>query len=238
MSSYALPSDEWLKLQVYIMQLEEEGLVTRTFRRLDPPRQQAVLQAILDEATEKGPAKMSIKEVAHRADVSVGSLYTYFPDRDGMLAFAVELCVRYVCAAFDEFRPLLSALPLQQGLAAYLLGGIEWSKTQAGMLQLFARAAYQGDPELADRLVKPIADALRITVHDMLTAAAGRGEIRPEIDLEATARLVHALMIAAGDSLLLPYLNNYFQVIDPNTSVEQLSQALETLILNGIGIQP
>ncbi len=42
--------DDWNEFPSYIIQAEGQGQVTRTFRRLDPARQQAVLQAILDEA--------------------------------------------------------------------------------------------------------------------------------------------------------------------------------------------
>ena len=55
---------DWSEFQPYILQLEQEGLVTRTFRRLDPQRQQAILNAILDEAAERGPAALNIKLVA------------------------------------------------------------------------------------------------------------------------------------------------------------------------------
>lgn len=226
---------DWTPIHTLILQLEQEGLVTRTFRRLDPERQQAILTAILDEAVEKGPPALNIKKVAERAGVSVGSLYTYFPSREGLLAFAVELCVRFVTAAFDEFRPYLAAMPLQDALTAYLSGGVEWSKAYAGLLKLFARAAYHGDPDLAERLVRPVADKLRDMVHDILSQAAERGEIRADVDLEATTRIVHALMIAVGDSQLLPYLNTYFQVSDEDVSPERAIEALMALILRGIG---
>ena len=226
---------DWTPIHTLILQLEQEGLVTRTFRRLDPERQQAILTAILDEAVEKGPPALNIKKVAERAGVSVGSLYTYFPSREGLLAFAVELCVRFVTAAFDEFRPYLAAMPLQDALTAYLSGGVEWSKAYAGLLKLFARAAYHGDPDLAERLVRPVADKLRDMVHDILSQAAERGEIRADVDLEATTRIVHALMIAVGDSQLLPYLNTYFQVSDEDVSPERAIEALIALILRGIG---
>ena len=225
---------DWTPIHTLILQLEQEGLVTRTFRRLDPERQQAILTAILDEAVEKGPTALNIKKVAERAGVSVGSLYTYFPSREGLLAFAVELCVRFVTAAFDEFRPYLAAMPLQDALTAYLSGGVEWSRAYAGLLKLFARAAYHGDPELAERLVRPVADKLRDMVHDILSQAAERGEIRADVDLEATTRIVHALMIAVGDSQLLPYLNTYFQVSDEDVSPKRAIEALMTLILRGI----
>src|SRR3989304_4680797 len=74
---------DWTNFQPYISQLEQEGKVTRTFRRLDPDRQEAVFNAILEEAAEKGPASLNVKEIARRAGGSVGSLYQYFPNRDG-----------------------------------------------------------------------------------------------------------------------------------------------------------
>ncbi|MBN1536759.1 MAG: TetR/AcrR family transcriptional regulator [Anaerolineales bacterium] len=228
-------SDEILNhIPAYIRKLEEEGWVTRTFRRLDPPRQIAVIEAILIEAAHAGPSSLNIKKVAQRAGVSVGSLYTYFPDRDGMLAFAVELSVRIINDSFNEYRPYLSSLPLREALKAYLIGGVEWSTAQAGFLRLFARAAYQGDPELAETLVKPIANTLLDMVREILQQAILRREIRPDVDLEAASRLVHALTIAAGDSLLLPYLNHYFQVTSQELPIERMVEALVELICQGI----
>jgi AcrR family transcriptional regulator len=168
--------------------------------------------------------------------VSVGSLYTYFPNREGMLAFAVEVCVRFVTGQFNQFRPYLAALPLRDALEAYLVGGVEWSRMYAGFLRLFARAAYHGDPELAESLVRPIATLLREMVAEMVAAAAERGEIRADVDLEATTRIVHALTVAVGDGQLLPYLNSYFQVVDKDVPPERLTAALMDLVLRGIGV--
>jgi hypothetical protein len=126
-------------------------------------------------------------------------------------------------------------MPLRDALNAYLAGGIEWSRAQSGLLQLFARAAYQGDPELAERLVKPIANILHAMVADILTAAAERGEIHPSVDLDAAARIVHTLTVAAGDSQLLPYLNNYYQITGPSMPPDHLMESLLDFILIGIG---
>lgn len=225
----------WLQIHGHILDLEQEGLVTRTFRRLDPERQQAILTAILDEASEVGPAAVNIKQVAERAGVSVGALYTYFPNRDAMLDFAVQVCVRFVVDSFNEYRPFLVAMPLRAGLSAYLVGGIEWSQLYQGLLRLFARAAYHGDPELSEVLVRPVAVVLREMVHDMLAAAVERGEIRDDVDFEVAVRTVHALTIAVGDSLMLPHLNDYFQVTDDQVPPERAIEVTVDLILRGIG---
>jgi len=235
MGSQSIDLTEWKQITARILEFEQEGLVTRTFRRLDPQRQQAVLAAILDEAIEKGPAAINIKHVAELAKVAIGSLYQYFGSREGLLNFAVELCVSYMTDMFETYRPVLVEMPLQEGLTVYLNTGVEWSQTQTGMIQFITRAAYHGDPELADRVVRPIGTAMRTIVHDMLAAASKRGEIRSDLDLEATTRVVNAALIAVGDSQLLSYLNNYFQVTDKQVPAERVTQALVAMILRGIG---
>ena len=228
---------EWSKIQAYIHQFEEEGLVTRTFRRLDPERQRSIILAILSEAASKGPTQVSIKAVAEQAGAAVGSLYTYFPNRDGMLDFAVKLVTRFMLEEMASYRPFLVSLPLREGLRLYLTGGVEWSQLFAGFVQLYARAAYQGDSELGTQLVQPVADLLRDIVREMLAQAIERGEVRPDIDLEATSRVLHALTIAVGDSLLLPYLNTYFQVYDETTPADKIIETMIDMVLDGIGMK-
>jgi AcrR family transcriptional regulator len=228
---------DWITFQPYIYQLEREGKVTSTFRRLDPERQQAIFNAIMEEATEKGPASLNIKEIARRAGVSIGSLYQYFPNRDGLLDFAVELCTRSTIAMFKEYTPMMAAMPLKDAMQAYLMGGLEWSQTAMGLVRFFGRAAYQGDPDLAERVVRPIATIMRETMQEILTQAQARGEIRSDVDIAAAARVVNALMIAIGDSQLLPYLNNYFQVTNKKMRLERIAEALLDLIQHGIAAE-
>ena len=225
---------EWTAIHTHILALEAAGLVTRTFRRLDPGRQQAILQAILDEAIEVGPASINVKNIAARAGIAVGSLYNYFGSRDNLLAFTVEICTRYVLDMFATFQPYLVAIPLREALAGYLQGGLEWSETQAGLVQFFVRAAYQGDEALYPRFVEPIAESMLAIVKEMLVQAVARGEVRPDVDLEATARLINATLLAVGDSQLLPYLNRYLRVTDEDVPFDRLVEALLDLIFRGI----
>ena len=227
---------DWPHVTTIILELEGQGVVTRTFRRLDPERQQAVVGAIFAEAAEKGPASINIKQVAKRAEVAVGSLYQYFSNKEGLLKFATVLCVRLLADAFEQIKPYLVDLPLREALRSYLTGGLEWSQTMQGLIQFFGRAAYQGDPALTETVVRPVADAMRETTHVILTTARNRGELRPDLDLDAATRVVNAWIIALGDSQLMPYLNSYFQVSDETVTFERaLEVALEMLEM---GLRP
>lgn len=217
-----------------LIELERRGMVTRTFRRLDPERQQAVVSAILDEAATSGPADLNIKKVAERAKISVGSLYQYFGSREGLLDFAIELVVNTTVELFNSYRVMLAEMPLREALPAYLSGGVEWGQEQMAVTRFFASAAYQGDPRLAERVVRPIAEAMLNMVETMLQAAVARGEVRPDLDVPAAARVLNMLLIIAGDVQILPYLNTYFQFSDANLPVERGMAALLDLIERGV----
>jgi TetR/AcrR family transcriptional regulator len=218
-----------------VLEFEREGLVTRTFRRLDPEREGAVIQAILAEAAETGVTDLNIKKVAERAGVSIGSLYQYFGSRQKLLDFAIALVVQTNVAALASTQPYFKEMTVMQALSIYLSEGINWSQQEAGFTRFFASAAYHGDPELGERVVRPVATVLLDLIRGMVFQAAERGEINPDLDLEATARVINALLIAAGDALLLPYLNTYYQLYDEAVSQERLLKALFAFIQSGLG---
>jgi TetR/AcrR family transcriptional regulator len=216
------------------MDLERGGLVTRTFRRLDEGRQRSVLDAIMAEAAERGPAAINVKDVAGRAGVSVGSLYQYFGSRDGLLRFAVAVSVRYMVDTLTAARPYLLAIPLGDALRMYLSVGVEWGTTEAGLMRFLGRAAYQGDPDLRERAVRPIATAMRELVSDLFAAAGERGELREGIDVTAAARLANVLAIAVTDSQLFPYLNDYFQIVDESMPSDRVLEACVEFVLSAV----
>ncbi len=192
------------------------------------------MTAILEEAIEKGPTEINITRVAERAEVSVGSLYQYFGNRAGLLTFVTELVAQLAMDFFHAVEPYLEHMSLREALMAYFQGNLEWCQTQPAFVLFYTRAAYQGDPELSDNVVRPIATVLRQSVQKILARAEQRGELRPGVDLEATARAVYALLIALVDPMLLPYLNAYLQVTDDEMPPERVFAAAIEMILKGI----
>jgi len=214
----------------FLTDLQGRGIITNTFLRLNPSRREAIVTGILEEAAFKGPTKLNIKEAARRAGVSVGSLYQYFNHREGLLDFAIEITTKQMVAAFSEFKPYLSEKPLHEALSAYLQGGDEIAKEYTGYVQFFASAAYQGDPVLTERVVRPVAQAMLEMTRAILEKARSRGEVRSGIDFEATVRLVNTLVIAVYDAQFLSHLNTYYQLTDKNIKRERILESMLDLI--------
>ena len=213
-----------------LAELKEAGFITDTFIRLDSQKRIAVVESILEEASVKGPNKLTIKEVARRADVSVGSLYQYFNQRKGLLDFAIEIVTRYTVTAFDSFRPYFKDLSLRDALRAYIQGGFQWVGESGGFASFFSKAAYQGDAELTERMVKPVAEVMLQMTRDILEASRARGELSDEIDFESSVRLVNAFIIATADAQMMPHLNTYFQLGGEKMPAKKTTEAMVLFI--------
>lgn len=220
--------------QEQLLGMEREGLVTSTFRRLDPARQEAVVAAILEEARDRGPTRMRLKEAAAVAGVSVGSLYQYFGNRQGVIDFTVTFVRRRLSGELRAYITELTELPLAEALQAWLDGRTSWAEEHAGMMRFYVSAAYEGDPALFESLVRPLAELMLDGVRAILTAARERGEVRADVDLEATARVAHALILAVTDGLLVDNLGAYFLVRVPSSSDRRTLEATLDLIVAGL----
>lgn len=229
-----VPKDDFSNIGDLLPELESEELVTRTFRRLDPERQQAVLTALFDEAAEKGPARLNIKQVAERSGASIGSLYQYFGSRENLLQLAVKIVILSMTESFKLWRPSLRKIKLRDALRTYLVEGMRYCQSSQSITKFLALAAYQGDEDLGNRIVRPMAEAICETVREILLSAQERGEIREDVDLEAAARVVNATLIVLGDSQLIPHLNQYFQVSDKTTPFERTLEAALDMIEHGL----
>jgi TetR/AcrR family transcriptional regulator len=232
MSSYRLVPET-------VNRLELEGLVTRTFRRLDPERMDQVLRAVCEEVYGSGGDELNIKRVARRAGVAVGSLYQYFGNRGNMLKASATLVSDGLAAELDSYREQIAGMPLREGLRVYLEAGIEWAKADASYLRLFGSAAYSssgGDDaaEFKRRLVAPVAKAMQGMIRALIANAAARGELRAGLDVEAAARMANALLIVLGDAILIPTLNDYFLLYDDARGPDELIPLYLDMLESGI----
>jgi AcrR family transcriptional regulator len=225
------------EFELILPDLENEDSVTRTFRRLDPERRRAVLDALFEEAAEKGPSRLNIKQVAERAGASIGSLYQYFGNRENLVRFLVKVAVVSMVELFRMCGASLRGMPIREALRSYLVEGVRISQSQKALTRFLTLAAYQGDEEIGRSVVQPIADVMRLTVRDMLRHAVERGELRSGIDLEAASRAVNVLLIGLGDSQLVPNLNTYFQASGGGVPFERTVDAALDMVLRGLAAE-
>jgi AcrR family transcriptional regulator len=109
---------------------------------------EAVSEAILDAAEavalENGIEAASAAAIAQRAGVAVGTLYNYFPDRDGILSALFKNRRGAIVPALDTAATAAAGQPFEDRLRTYVRRLIEVFEANASFLRLAVRADGEG----------------------------------------------------------------------------------------------
>ena len=145
------------------------------------PRSEAARRAILSAAGDllarAGCAGVTMEAIAHRAGVSKATLYRWWPSKAAVLMDAF-LETNGPCRAASDTGCLGEDLRRQMRAAVQALSG------QDGHALAAALAEAQGDPEAAALFRARYLTPRQAGVREILARAQGRGEIRPDADLD------------------------------------------------------
>ena len=145
-------------------------------RQRDPDIDRAVADATLGLLGEVGYARLSIEQVAKRAQVYRPTIYRRWPSKQHLVT--------------DVLANALGVTPIPDtgDLRADLLAGIGTvveGLTAPGLDHVLIPfvADLRADPELRERFLTEVFHARRATTEATLRAAIARGEVRADIDM-------------------------------------------------------
>lgn len=158
---------------------------------------EAICEAILDAAEavalETGVEAASASAIAQRAGVAVGTLYNYFPDRDGLLAALFKSRRAAMTPGLDAAAEATKALPFEDRLRAYVRQLLEVFQDNASFLRLAVRADGEG-AKIKGRDKTLMTQVLQHLSHIMRDGAARK--LFPQMRVEAYARMVQGALKA------------------------------------------
>jgi AcrR family transcriptional regulator len=157
--------------------------------RADARRNYDQLLAAARETIAEQGTEASLRAVARRAGVGIGTLYRHFPDREALLRALLGRGFDTLCARAAELlsdadadaalvtwvRELAEAWTLYDGLPASVMGALR-------------------DPD--SRLHRPCED-LRARAGALLRRAQGTGSVRPDLTVDELLATVNAMAWAA-----------------------------------------
>jgi AcrR family transcriptional regulator len=155
-------------------------------------RSQRIVETVLEAAAltfaELGYAKATTNRIAERAGISVGSLYQYFPSKDGILARLLAAHKAQIHALVEQAVARLAdpAAPLEATLRALLEELVEVHRASPAMARALSEAVLRQSSAL---------DQCELDGEDVAQASMVRAalEARPDVrsgDLEAMAAVL------------------------------------------------
>ena len=153
--------------------------------RADAQRNYERLLVVAREVVDEQGTQASLRDVARRAGVGLGTLYRHFPTREALLE---TLLGRGFERLATRAADLSARLPPDEALAAWLRDFVDGSGTFRGLpASMLATLADEGSPLHAS------CRAMREAGARLLADAQKAGHIRPDVDGTDLFALVNAV---------------------------------------------
>ncbi|MDR0530863.1 MAG: TetR/AcrR family transcriptional regulator [Oscillospiraceae bacterium] len=164
--------------------------MTSTFQNLPAEKQARILRAAGEEFALRGFENAKMSAIARAAGVSVGSLYKYFDHKQDMYLHVIRSSI----AEMEQLLQILSHTDVDIIVKTErILREIQRSSRKNPLLmKLYAGTAAQNDPALAAWFAREIETSAARIYRQAIREAQQIGDIRPDIDADFIAFVLHS----------------------------------------------
>jgi len=166
----------------------------RTFSNLSQTKQRRIIREAVAEFGEKGFGKASINAMVRRLGIAKGSMFQYFGDKKGLFMFVFADAMETVKDYLRTVRDQTAGEDIYTRLEATLIAGLLFSQKHPRVFRLYIRTLFEDDIPFRDEILMSLRSYSLKYLHSLLQTARQRGELRPDLDLDAAAFVLDAVM--------------------------------------------
>lgn len=172
-------------------------------RRRQPERTAETTANFMEAATEllieKGLRGVTLTNLAKRIGYSISLASYHFGSKDALARHLLDDILHYGLGMLysDDHRSDTPTVRLGHLIDSVMVGRAERPKLSRAYSVLLAEGVCSGDPDIRQRLAE-LNRQVENTVANIIAEGMKVGEMRPDIDVEATARGISASLSALG----------------------------------------
>ncbi len=187
--------------------LRQEEATRATFRQLPPDKQERVLDAALTEFADRGYQAASLNRLVAQAGIAKGSLYQYFPNKEGIFRhifqFALSRVERTLTAVKDETLGESFFVRLEKSL----LAGVAFLREHPRIFGLYLKIQFDKNVPFREELLAAVRRHASEYFGSLVRRAGARGELRPGVPEAAVLFLLDALFDRFLQAVAVPSLD-------------------------------
>jgi len=184
---------------------EEPALAT--FRHLPPDKQERVLDAALAEFADQGYQAASLNRVVAKAGIAKGSLYQYFPNKEGIFHYifqhALNRVRRTLTAVKDETLEDNFFVRLEKSL----LAGVAFSRQHPRIFSLYLKIQFDKNVPFREEFLAAVRRHATEYFASLVRRAQSRGELRPGVPRDTVLFLLDAVFDRFLQAAAVPALD-------------------------------
>jgi AcrR family transcriptional regulator len=178
-----------------------------TFRHLPPDKQERVLDAALAEFADQGYHQASLNRVVARAGIAKGSLYQYFPNKEGIFAYIFQFALKVVRRTLTTVKEETLEENFFVRLEKSLLAGVAFSREHPRIFSLYLKIQLDKHVPFREEFLAAVRRHATEYFASLVRRAQNRGELRPGVPRDATLFLLDAVFDRFLQAVAVPALD-------------------------------
>lgn len=178
-----------------------------TFRQLPPDKQERVFEAALEEFADRGYHQASLNRLVAQAGIPKGSLYQYFPNKEGIFQHLFQHALTLVRRTLTAVKEETLEQDLFTRLEKSLLAGVRFLKEHPRIYSLYLKIQFDKNVPLRGEFLAAVRRHAAEYFGSLVRRARERGELRPGLPEAATLFLLDAVFDRFLQAVAVPALD-------------------------------
>lgn len=165
-----------------------------------------IIETAIDQFAEKGYSGANVNRIAARAGVSVGVIYKYYKDKEGLFLACVKRSLDFLDSVFEQTRSRGGSL--MEMIEDLICRAQQAAREHPAYFQMYHHITVMGAPSEHDADMAELIEGRTAGLYrELLESASDRGEIRKDLDPAFFALFFDNLMMM----LHFSYACNYYR---------------------------
>lgn len=189
-----------------------------TFDNLPGEKRQRVLDESLREFAEHGYHQASINRIVGRLGIAKGSVFQYFGSKDGLFRHLFASALDQLKAPLRAIRDEAGPEGFEQRLKRVFRTASRFAQAHPLIWRLYRRLIHHEDFPLRAALLGQVRGEALTYFRELIEAGQARGEVRADIDADAAAFALEAVLDRALTAQDLPVVDCGLGLSSPDES--------------------
>jgi AcrR family transcriptional regulator len=168
----------------------KEGL----FGRLPREKQERIIDAAVEEFSEKGYRAASMNSLVRRAGISKGALFKYFGSKSILFGYIYELTLERIKKYLREVRDSSRDEPFSTRMEKVMQAGVKFITGYPRLARIYYNTIHTGETPFKRSLMEEIQAESFKYIRSFIEDGIRREELRPDVDPDKAAFALVSVM--------------------------------------------
>jgi TetR/AcrR family transcriptional regulator len=178
-----------------------------TFRHLPPDKRERILDAALSEFADQGYQAASLNRLVAQAGIAKGSLYQYFPNKEGIFHYVFGYALNLVRQTLTAVKDETLEEDLFTRLEKSLLAGVRFLREHPRIFNLYLKIQFDQKVPFRAEFLAAVRRHAAEYFSSLVRRARVRGELRPGVPEAAVLFLLDAVFDRFLQAVAIPALD-------------------------------